>query len=91
MSSSRLILPEDFQFDTLEQVREEMIATMSGTESVELDASGVASMDYGSVQLLLAFKQALDVDETGLEWLPLSDFLRAKLTRLGLTQILGIE
>ena len=91
MSKKRLVLPEHFLLDTVELLRDQMVEALSDAEEIELDAACVGAIDYGSVQLLLAFKQALDLTSVDLQWSQPSSFLKEKLTQLHIASVLGIE
>ena len=91
MNKKQLTLPEHFLLDTVELLRDQMVEALSDAEEIELDAASVGAIDYGSVQLLLAFRQALDLTGVDLQWSQPSSFLKEKLTELDVVSALGIE
>ncbi|MFK7956018.1 MAG: lipid asymmetry maintenance protein MlaB [Lysobacterales bacterium] len=83
-------LPDSLKIDALADTRVMMDEALASGQSVSIDASEVASIDYCGIQLLLAFVNELKAHGLSLSWSDASEPLRAAASDLSVDGHLGL-
>lgn len=90
MSDGSIVLPESMKIDALEHCRPLMDEALAAGQSVTLDGSQVAGIDYSGVQLLVAFVSQLKSLGLSMQWAESSETLKAAAVDLAADSSLGL-
>jgi len=90
MSSSTVICPEHLVISTVEEFKLELADALSTGVDIELDASDVAKVDSAGMQLLLAFKRAVEANKLAFKWLKVSTQFVVIAEKIGIHKELDI-
>lgn len=85
-----LALPENLTVGELDELRSKMLEALSSSSSITIDACGVENVDTAGVQLLVAFREAANVQHQQISWQQCTDALSDAATALGFDGLVGV-
>ena len=88
--AARLELPAECTVRDAPALQALLVATISATDSVLVDAAAVTRIDAAALQLLVAFAQREAAAGRRIDWQNPSEDLIASSARLGLARVLGL-
>lgn len=86
-----LALPENLTVGELDELRSNMLEALSSSSAITINANDVENVDTAGVQLLVAFREAANVQHQQISWQQCTEALSNAAAALGFETLLSCE